>query len=61
MLQTEFDFTLPRGFVDADGNLHREGVMRLATAYDEVAPVRPAEFVVVRISLFDGGTDVEEL
>ena len=40
MLQTEFPFTLPRGYVDADGNLHREGVMRMATAYDEIAPLR---------------------
>ena len=40
MLQTEFAFTLPRGHADADGNLHREGVMRLATALDEVAPLK---------------------
>lgn len=40
MLQTEFPFTLPRGYVDAEGNLHREGVMRLATAYDEIAPMK---------------------
>ncbi|HEX8070852.1 MAG TPA: hypothetical protein VF546_12930 [Pyrinomonadaceae bacterium] len=40
MLQTEFPFTLPRGYVDADGNLHREGVMRLATAFDEIAPLK---------------------
>ena len=39
-LQTEFDFTLPKGFVDKDGNLHRKGVMRLATAIDEIAPLR---------------------
>lgn len=39
-LQTEFPFTLPRGFVDSEGNLHKEGVMRLATAYDEIAPMR---------------------
>ncbi len=39
-LQTEFDFVLPRGFVDADGNLHKEGVMRLATASDEIAPMK---------------------
>ncbi|WP_255512103.1 hypothetical protein [Mitsuaria sp. TWR114] len=32
MFQTEFEFTLPLGYVDADGDLHREGVMRLATA-----------------------------
>ena len=35
MLQTEFSFTLPRGYVDGEGDLHRDGVMRLATAYDE--------------------------
>ncbi len=40
MLQTEFPFSLPRGYVDAEGNLHREGMMRLATAYDEIAPMR---------------------
>jgi hypothetical protein len=40
MLQTEFEFTLPRGYVDQDGNLHRHGVMRLATAMDEIAPLR---------------------
>lgn len=39
-LQTEFPFTLPRGYLDAEGNLHREGVMRLATAYDEIAPMK---------------------
>jgi hypothetical protein len=39
-LQTEFDFTLPRGYVDKDGNLHRKGVMRLATAIDEISPLR---------------------
>lgn len=38
--QTEFPFTLPRGYVDTEGTLHREGVMRLATAYDEVAPMK---------------------
>ncbi|AFZ55809.1 phage tail assembly protein [Anabaena cylindrica FACHB-243] len=40
MHQTEFLFTLPRGYLDAQGNLHREGVMRLSTAYDEIAPLR---------------------
>ncbi|HSJ57009.1 MAG TPA: phage tail assembly protein [Anaerolineae bacterium] len=39
-LQTEFEFTLPRGYVDQAGNLHRTGVMRLATAMDEIAPLR---------------------
>ena len=38
--QTEFPFTLPKGYVDSDGNLHREGVMRLATAKDEIAPLQ---------------------
>ena len=37
MFQTEFNFTLPRGFVDRDGNLHREGTMRLANAADAVS------------------------
>jgi hypothetical protein len=40
MLATEFPFTLPRGYVDPEGNLHREGVMRLATAQDEVLPLK---------------------
>jgi len=39
-LQTEFNFTLPRGYVDDAGNLHREGTMRLATAADEIVPLR---------------------
>jgi len=38
-LQTEFEFTLPRGYVDKEGNLHKTGVMRLATAKDEIAPL----------------------
>ena len=40
MLQTEHDFTLPLGYLDKEGTLHREGVMRLATAYDEIAPLK---------------------
>ncbi len=40
MLQTEYDFTLPRGYADAEGRLHREGKMRLATAADEILPLR---------------------
>ena len=39
-LQTEFAFTLPKGYVDKDGNLHKEGVMRLATAADEIKPMK---------------------
>jgi len=38
-LQTTFDFVLPRGYVDASGNVHREGTMRLATARDELMPL----------------------
>lgn len=38
--QTEFVFTLPKGFVDPAGVLHREGIMRLATAADEILPMR---------------------
>jgi len=38
--QTETEFTLPKGFVDADGTLHREGRMRLATAADEILPLK---------------------
>jgi hypothetical protein len=41
-LQTEFAFTLPKGYVDADGVLHRQGTMRLATARDEIEPLRDA-------------------
>jgi hypothetical protein len=37
-LHTEFGFVLPRGYLDASGVLHREGVMRLATARDEILP-----------------------
>ncbi len=40
MFQTEFEFTLPKGYLDADGNLHRKGVMRLAKAIDEIVPLR---------------------
>jgi hypothetical protein len=57
MLQTEFPFALPRGYVDDDGTLHRDGTMRLATAEDEIAPLRdprvqanPAYLVVILLS-----------
>jgi hypothetical protein len=39
---TEFPFTLPHGFRDSDGNLHREGAMRMSTAFDEIAPLKEA-------------------
>ena len=38
--RNEVPFTLPRGFVDSEGRLHKEGAMRLATAKDEVAPLQ---------------------
>ena len=38
--QTEYNFTLPKGFVDGEGVLHRDGTMRLATARDEIEPLR---------------------
>jgi hypothetical protein len=41
-LTTEFDFELPRGFVDSDGTVHRRGTMRLATARDELLPLYDA-------------------
>ncbi|HIK17109.1 MAG TPA: hypothetical protein IGS53_17725 [Leptolyngbyaceae cyanobacterium M33_DOE_097] len=40
MLQTEFEFTLPKGYLDADGILHRNGVMRLSRTMDEIVPMR---------------------
>ena len=43
MLSTEFEFTLPRGYLDDDGTLHRDGLMRLATAADEILPYRESE------------------
>jgi hypothetical protein len=39
-LRTEFKFTLPRGYLDKEGVLHREGTMRLATAADEIVPLQ---------------------
>jgi hypothetical protein len=38
--QTEVEFTLPKGYLDANGVLHRRGLMRLATAADEILPQR---------------------
>jgi len=56
-LQTEFEFTLPKGFVDLQGNLHRDGTMRLATAADEIEPLRdprvkqnPAYLVIILLA-----------
>ena len=56
-VQTEFAFTLPHGYVDAEGNVHRDGVMRLATALDEIGPMKdprvqinPGYLVVILLS-----------
>jgi hypothetical protein len=57
VLVTEVDFELPKGYVDTDGDLHRTGVMRLATAADEIYPLRdprvqhwPAYLIVLLLS-----------
>lgn len=57
MFQTEFEFILPLGYVDLEGNLHREGVMRLSTAADEILPLKdprvqsnPAYLVIILLS-----------
>jgi hypothetical protein len=57
MLSVEHEFELPRGYVDKEGNLHRQGVMRLATAADEIFPMRdprvqnlPAYLIVLLLS-----------
>ena len=40
MFKTEHEFTLPMGYLDAEGALHRDGIMRLATAADEIVPLK---------------------
>ena len=40
VFQTEYEFTLPKGYVDEEGNLHKKGIMRLATAADEILPLK---------------------
>ncbi len=39
-METEFEFELPKGYVDHNGDVHKKGVMRLATAADEILPLR---------------------
>jgi hypothetical protein len=65
-LRTEYEFTLPRGYVDGDGGVHRNGVMRLATAADEIAPYKdprvqanPAYLAVVLLSRVTSLEDVD--
>lgn len=40
VLQTEYEFTLPKGYIDESGTLHKKGIMRLATAADEILPMK---------------------
>ncbi len=54
---SEFPFTLPQGLLDPDGGLHREGAMRLATAFDEIEPLKdprvranPGYLVIILLS-----------
>ncbi len=55
--QTEFEFNLPKGYVDSEGNLHKQGIMRMATAADEILPQKdpriqanPAYLAVILLS-----------
>lgn len=57
MFQTEVEFTLPCGYLDSEGTLHKDGVMRRATAADEILPLNdprvqknPAYLVVILLS-----------
>ncbi len=57
MFQTEYEFTLPKGYVDEEGTLHKKGTMRLATAADEILPLKdprvqqnPAYLTVILLS-----------
>ena len=57
MFQTEIEFTLPCGYLDEDGTLHKDGVMRRATAADEILPLKdprvqknPAYLIVILLS-----------
>jgi len=55
--QIEFPFTLPHGYMDDEGNFQRAGVMRMATAFDEIAPLKdprvqanPGYLVIILLS-----------
>lgn len=57
VLTTEYQFELPKGYVDKEGNLHRLGAMRLATAADEILPMKdprvqslPAYLIIILLS-----------
>jgi hypothetical protein len=56
-VQSDFTFSLPHGYIDAEGVVHRDGTMRLASAMDEVAPLKdprvqsnPAYLAVILLS-----------
>jgi hypothetical protein len=53
----EFPFVLPHGYVGPDGEIHREGTMRMSTAFDEIAPLKdprvqanPGYLVIILLS-----------
>lgn len=57
VFRTEFEFTLPMGYADEAGNLHKKGIMRLSTAADEILPLKdprvqanPAYLTVILLS-----------
>jgi hypothetical protein len=57
MFITEYEFELPKGYVDGEGTLHNKGVMRLATAADEILPMKdprvqslPAYLIIILLS-----------
>ena len=57
VLQTEYDFSLPLGYADEEGTLHKKGKMRLATAADEILPMKdprvqsnPAYLTIILLS-----------
>ena len=57
VIQTDYEFTLPKGYIDENGNLHKNGTMRLATAADQIVPLRdtrvsnnPAYLTVIVLS-----------
>jgi hypothetical protein len=57
VLQTEYEFSLPKGYVDENGTLHKKGIMRLAAAADEILPMKdprvqsnPAYLTIILLS-----------
>ena len=57
VFQTEFEFALPMGYIDEEGNLHKKGIMRMSTAADEILPLKdprvqanPAYLTVILLS-----------